>query len=338
MAEAHRPAPGPAVNEGNEGNGSRTAPRRRPSGPVPWEKAWQEALYGPAGFYRRPEGPAGHFRTASHAAPADLAAALHRLADDHGCRSIVDVGAGRGELLAALAAGPRRGDRVLWGADVVTRPAGLPRTVGWSQGFHRVPEQALAGALVIAWELLDVVPCPILELDSAGEPRTVLVDPLTGRERLGGEPSPAHLDWARIWWPPETPALAPTGDSSPEGDRIEVGAGRDHLWSVLVGRSLAAGARAVLAVDYAHQRPDRPTLGSLTGFRTGRAVPPVPDGSMDLTAHVAVDAVAAAGRTAGATRTHLTTQSTALAALGTHTPELLDPCALGSFAWLLQTP
>ena len=38
---------------------------------LPWEQAWAEALYGPRGFYRRPEGPAGHFRTAAHAAPTD---------------------------------------------------------------------------------------------------------------------------------------------------------------------------------------------------------------------------------------------------------------------------
>ena len=34
-----------------------------------WEAAWRDALYGPVGFYRRPEGPAGHFRTAAHAGP-----------------------------------------------------------------------------------------------------------------------------------------------------------------------------------------------------------------------------------------------------------------------------
>ncbi|NED77150.1 hypothetical protein G3I51_33510, partial [Streptomyces sp. SID9944] len=27
-----------------------------------WRAAARDALYGPAGFYRRPEGPAGHFR------------------------------------------------------------------------------------------------------------------------------------------------------------------------------------------------------------------------------------------------------------------------------------
>ena len=78
-----------------------------------------------------------------------------------------------------------------------------------------------------------------------------------------------------------------------------------------------------LAVDYAHQRENRPALGSLTGFRAGRAVPPRPDGSMDLTTHVAIDAVAAAGLAAGVTSSTLTRQSEALRALGVTRAELL---------------
>jgi SAM-dependent MidA family methyltransferase len=88
----------------------------------------------------------------------------------------------------------------------------------------------------------------------------------------------------------------------------------------------------------------------------------VPDGSCDLTSHVALDASAAAGRDAGATTTVLTTQRTALHALGvrrsvpdhglaTSDPaaylqglsaageaaELTDPAGLGGFGWLIQT-
>ncbi len=43
-----------------------------------WRAAAEAALYGPDGFYRRPEGPAGHFRTSVHASPlfADAVARL----------------------------------------------------------------------------------------------------------------------------------------------------------------------------------------------------------------------------------------------------------------------
>src|SRR5690606_3433104 len=58
----------------------------------------------------------------------------------------------------------------------------------------------------------------------------------------------------------------------------------------------------------------RPPFGTLTGFRDGRETLPVPDGSCDITAHVAVDACAAtAGGPPGA---RLPTQREALRALG----------------------
>ncbi len=299
-----------------------------PGPAAPWQRAWELALYGTTGFYRRPEGPAGHFRTASHAGPADLAVALSRLATELDCPAIVDVGAGRGELLTALARRP--GSLRLHGVDVVARPAGLPARVGWSAGLDATGDEldrALPGALVIGWELLDVVPTPILELDD-GVARTVLVEPATGREQLGEPASRADRAWCERWWPIE---------AGSDGDRIEVGAPRDRFWAALTERAAVAGAGALLAVDYAHRRDDRPAAGSLTGFQAGRAVPPRPDGSMDLTTHVAIDAVAAAGLAAGATSSTLTSQHEALRALGVTRAELLDPGGLGGFSWLVQS-
>jgi SAM-dependent MidA family methyltransferase len=296
---------------------------------VPWKTAWQHALYGPNGFYFRPEGPAGHFRTAAHAAATELVPALHRLAAEYRCTAIVDVGAGRGELLTALAAdpGPRGTALALWGVDVVPRPPRLTPAVGWSAGLAALPDRVLTGALVIAWELLDVVPCSILEHDDDGDLREVLVDPATGRESLGEPAGRADRAWCERWWP--------IGPGEP-GDRVEVGESRDRFWAGLVGRAARAGAGLTLAVDYAHRQTDRPALGSLTGFRSGRALPPRPDGSMDLTAHVAVDAVAAAGLEAGATASEVTTQHEALRRLGVRNRELLDPGGLGGFSWLQQ--
>ncbi len=290
-----------------------------------WEDAWADALYGAEGFYRRPEGPAGHFRTAAHAAPDELADAMAKLARQHGASAVVDVGAGRGELVTAL--GRRSRDLRLAGVDVVPRPPALPTAIGWAQGLAELPDGALTGALVTAWELLDVVPCPVLELDPDGVLRHVLVDPATGRESLGEPGTEDELRWIERWWPL---------DDAGEGDRVEVGASRDLVWSALVERARAAGAVAVLAVDYGHDLEHRPAEGSLTGFREGRAVPPRPDGSMDVTAHVAVDSVAAAGLAAGATSSTLTSQHTGLSALGVRRSELLDVGGLGGFRWLLQ--
>jgi SAM-dependent MidA family methyltransferase len=321
----------------------------------PWQQAWHEALYGPGGFFTADPGPAGHFRTAVHAAPALLAGALTRLAIAEGCTAVLDVGAGRGELLTAITEHPDGAGLRLHGLDVVPRPDSLPDRIAWTRGLDRLPDDAFDDALVVAWELLDDVPGPVLELDDDDVPRVVLVDPVTGRERLGDPAGDADLDWCQRWWP-----LV----GAEPGDRIEIGAPRDAVWADLIGRAAGTDRGAVLlAVDYAHRRDDRPPVGSLTGFRLGRAVPPVPDGSCDLTAHVALDAVAAAGELAGATGTRLTDQATALRELGvgaapapdpdgaqridgvgllqrlvstSEAAELLDRGSLGGFGWLLQ--
>ena len=69
------------------------------SDPV-WKNAWDAALYGPGGFFRR-ESPSAHFRTSVHASPL-FAAALVELVRRAGLDTVVDVGAGRGELLAEM--------------------------------------------------------------------------------------------------------------------------------------------------------------------------------------------------------------------------------------------
>lgn len=291
----------------------------------PWDVAWHDALYGPAGFYRRPEGPAGHFRTASHAAPGPLGAALARLARSTGCDQVVDVGAGRGELLTAVHSAD--GSLALLGVDVVPRPSGLPPAIAWAD---QAPD-AMPRTLLVGWELLDNVPCPVLAVDGE-RVRVVEVDD-DGRERVGGPAEPHDLAWCHRWWP------------GAAGERIEVGRPRDELWASLVDRVTDGVA---LAVDYGHLAGARPASGTLTGYRAGRQVPPVPDGSCDITAHVALDALG--GR--------LLTQYQALRLLGiqaqrplpssdvaaylaglaaaSEAAELLDPGGLGGFGWVLH--
>lgn len=291
------------------GSGTRDAvPSERPSRDAvpserPWLSAWADALYGSGGFYLRPEGPAGHFRTAAHASTSGLlASALATLARRCGCDTVVDVGAGRGELLTSLlAADP--GLR-LTGVDHAPRPADLPARIGW---LPEAPDRMTA-TLLVGWELLDVVPCPVLEVDDDGLLREVLTRP-DGTEVLGGPAAPQDGAWTRRWWP---------HDAAP-GTRVEVGSTRDTAWSWLVGR-LADGV--ALAVDYGHDADDRPPLGTLTGFRDGQQVAPRADGSTDVTAHVALDSlVDALHRRAGfggdgASADRLTTRTTQREALG----------------------
>lgn len=324
-----------------------------------WDDAWFSALYAkPSGLYRR-DAPGKHFATAAQGIPNGtdvLAAALLRLARREGLCRIVDLGAGRGELATALA---RQDPAVQVAAvDVVARPRGLPRAVAWhvapggaDLGAPTGLAEPLRDALVVAVEWLDVVPCPVLEIDDRGVPRVVLVaTPGTerpgterpGTERLGAEAGREDLEWCARWWPPR---------GLPTGARIEVGRTRDAAWAGLLGRMRGGLA---LAIDYGHTRATRPTYGTLVGYRDGRVVAPVPDGTCDLTAHVAVDSLAQVARTS---------QRVALADLGvtavppdlalatTNTPEyaaklavsatigrLKERGGLGDFHWITARP
>jgi SAM-dependent MidA family methyltransferase len=274
-----------------------------------WSEAWEDALYGPSGFFLR-ERPLDHFRT--NVAVPLFSDAVRRLAGlvDHALGEpdpfdVVDLGAGRGELLSSWSDVPAR-----WRLTSVDLAPGLPSEVPVVEG------------LLLANEYLDTVP-----LDVLSDGRLVLVSG-SGEESLG---APLTSRWAEDWWP---------GDG-----RVEVGASRDLAWAAAVARVRRGLA---VAVDYGHTLSDRrPTL---TGYRHGRQVPPVPDGSCDLTAHVALDSAAAA------TGSLVVSQRDALRSLGitaelpaadhpsypsalaraSQARELLDPDGLGGFGWLLR--
>lgn len=301
----------------------------------PWRVAMADALYGADGFYRRPGAPAEHFRTAAHASPLWAAAWLRlatRVAAHVGDMTIVEIGAGGGELLAELARhAPARWRLV--GVDVCPRPDRLPDRVEWA-----AERPASFDGLLVAVEWLDVVPVDVVELTDTGL-RYVEVR-RDGEERLGPAICPDDSAWLARWWPP-----------ADIGDRVEVGSARDDAWAQAVSglrRGLA------VAVDYAVD-PPRDVAGTLTGYRAGRQVAPVPDGSCDLTAHVLMQSCATA---VGGGDTRLVVQRDALRALGIdasrpaydgdarsylaalqatgEAAELLDADGLGSFHWLLH--
>jgi len=356
-----------------------------------WREAMRAALYGPGGFYARGEPPALHFRTSVHVSPSYAAAIWELLRQvDAGLGhpervDLVDVGAGRGELLeqvlaaAEPGAGAKTGGAAEPGSaglepggaeagsagagagvaptagvmpglagriaacavEVAPRPTGLDPRIGWQP----VPPTGITG-LVIASEWLDNVPLDVVELTAAG-PAVVLVDPATGAERPGCPPDPADLAWVRAWWP-----LVACGD------RAEVGRTRCEAWAGVI-RRIDRGV--AVAADYGHGKAARPAWGTLTGYLEGRAVAPLPDGSRDITAHVALDACAAAGTAAGAGESVLTTQRVALRGLGLNArrpplalaateperyaralcqasvnAELVDAEGLGGYGWLVQ--
>jgi SAM-dependent MidA family methyltransferase len=287
-----------------------------------------EALYGPGGFFRRQEGPAGHFRTSAHASPL-FALAIARLAEENGLATVVDLGAGRGELLEALRiAAP---DLQLMGVEIAGRPAGLHNSIAWHE---KLPEAR--DALLVANEWLDNVPVDVVELTDDG-PRLVLVDDF-GNETIGPPPDPEDAAWLECWWRLDG-----------IGDRAEIGRSRDAAWEEVISHLAHSIA---IAIDYGHTRSSRPQFGTLTGYRSGRQVTPVPDGTCDITAHVALDSIGGGF--------HMT-QREALRRLGvdgsrppvdlahsdpraylaalqrtSEAAELIDSAGLGAFTWLIQ--
>ncbi|MER7439290.1 SAM-dependent methyltransferase [Micromonospora avicenniae] len=409
--------------------------------PIRWRDAMDRALYGPGGFFVSGSGPVEHFRTSVHASPA-FATALLRVVEQvdaalgHPDRlDVVDVGAGRGELLRALAglaagsasrgragsapaagagsgvsaaavraAPPQSGsgarpadpassavvplaERVRFTAvELAPRPADLPQEIHWA-------DQIPAGitGLLLATEWLDNVPLDIAVHGSGGW-RYLLVDPASGAETVGDPVCPEDAEWLATWWPvpgsdaadgcglpPETvtdgpgstgsgfratptaTSAEPSGSGCPDaatGARAEIGRTRDEAWADAVNR---IDRGLALAVDYGHLTPERPVGGTLTGYRGGRQVTPVPDGSCDVTAHVAMDSVASAGERVARCAYSLSSQREALRALGADggrppltlaatdpagyvralaaastVAELTDPAGLGGHRWLWQ--
>jgi SAM-dependent MidA family methyltransferase len=315
-----------------------------------WSAAMARALYGPHGFFVSGAGPAGHFRTSANSSPV-LANAVLRLlqrVDEVLGRprrlDFVDVGAGRGELVTgvlALAPTDLRDRLHPVGVELAARPAFLDAAIDWRDA----PPAGVTG-LLIATEWLDNVPLDVVEQTAEG-PRLVMVNVHTGEERIGGPLRPADRDWLEQWWP-----------LGRVGSRAEIGRPRDEAWASVLVRLNRGRA---IAIDYAHPVDNRPLHGTLTGYRDGAVVVPVPDGTCDITAHVALDACAAAGIRAGAISTTLSTQREALRKLGltgTRPPldlartdprgylraltraseegELIDASGLGGFGWLSQ--
>ncbi|WP_420115870.1 SAM-dependent methyltransferase [Micromonospora sp.] len=364
---------------------------------IRWRDAMGTALYGPHGFFVSGSGPADHFRTSVHASPA-FAAAVFRLVSRLDATlgfptpfDVVDVGAGRGELLRALAAlahGSATPDTAatplahrlrLTAVELAPRPADLPPAIAWTTE----PPAGITG-LLTATEWLDNVPLDVAVPTDTGW-RYHLVDPSTGEETPGPPLTPQDLTWLTTWHPTPTPTPAPPPTTAPgikrwaktegpypapnpwitgrgerggRGGRVEVGRSRDEAWGRAVGRVRRGVA---LAVDYGHLRERRPVDGTLTGYRNGRQVPPVPNGSCDITAHVAIDSVAAAGAQVAGCAYRLVSQREALLALGADggrpalslagtdpagyvralaaasaVAELTDPAGLGGHHWLLQ--
>ncbi|MEV6925483.1 SAM-dependent methyltransferase [Dactylosporangium sp. NPDC051485] len=302
----------------------------------------EAALYGPDGFFVRSR-PAAHFRTSATASPlfaGAVATLLGRLDEALGHPDpldLVDVGAGRGELLTGVLAALPEQVRARVRATAVEkapRPGELPSTIGWTSS----PPTGVVG-LLVATEWLDNIPVEIVELDAHVRPRYLQSSPDGTLALAPGGLDPSDAAWLARWWPLE---------GAPPGARAEIGAPRDEAWAAAAG-CVARGL--ALAVDYGHVAADRPLFGTLTGFRDGREVPPVADGSCDLTVSVALDSLGSPTMTqrealrllgVDGARPPLALASSDPAgyvralARASAAAELTDPSGLGGHHWILH--
>lgn len=278
-------------------------------------QAWEAALYGPGGRFTSGRRDFATALTDPVTAPALCAALLERaLETDRALGepadfTLVDVGAGTGAFLShAARRGPSRWR--LLGVERCPRPAGLDPRIAWAAG---VPEHR---GFLLGHEWLDDVPC---DLVTGG--RTVLAD-----GTLGPEHDPT---WLERWWPP---AASNPGTPDAAGAPVEDGSARDEAWLAVTARLTAGRA---LAIDYGHTSASRrPTL---TGWRGGRPVPPVFDGSCDVTAHVALDSLAGTlTRQRDALAGVEPADSTTTEGLGAASAlrALRDPDGRGSYGWV----
>ncbi|NYG58923.1 hypothetical protein BJ980_001846 [Nocardioides daedukensis] len=133
--------------------------------------------------------------------------------------------------------------------------------------------------IVVAVDWLSHVPAHVVQADDDDRARVVHVDPISGQESLGlvlddpGVP-PTLKEWLDRHWP-----LA--GDFA----RAEVGTTREAAWRDVL-RCLASGE--AIAIEHNHLASARP----LTGTLRAAGGPTIPDGTRDLFADVALDALA----------------------------------------------
>ena len=307
-------------------------PDEKTASATTWSSAWTTSQFSAAGFYRTHRA-GDEFRTSVHV-DRQLARVLAERITAEQQRSpvsdftVIDIGAGDGSLLLQLQdfLPP---DITYVAVDLRQPPPRLPDNITWiTRGIDDSSEEITGRdgdwtGVLIAHEFLDDVPCDVLELDEALVPRVVLVDPETGGEEIGpaiddnaarrfiDDPT-GSAHWLERWWPATRPLA-----------RREVGLTRDRTWARL--RRVLSGT--AIAIDYSHRLPERRRGvwdgGTLQGFKEGRPQRPIPDTSMNLTAHVALDACAGSG---GA----VLQQSSMLTGLAGF------PASYGSYEWLIE--
>lgn len=252
----------------------------------PFHTAWAET----APFYLHHR-PRAHFRTSSRSS-SRVAEALTRIVVQQWQRlhappdfTVTDVGADDGHLLDAVRrrVPPELRDAVRWRAvDVVEGHSDFGHSdFEWIVADITTSVIPAAPGVLFAQEVLDDIPCTVVENDDEGCPWVMGVDEVAALTPIAPLDDANDQAWLDTWWPDPTPFAS-----------REVGRTRDVVWQRLRA-SVTAGA--VIAIDYGHltdeRRSGRWAAGTVRAFRSGRVVHPIPDGGRNITAHVSMDSL-----------------------------------------------
>jgi SAM-dependent MidA family methyltransferase len=286
--------------------------RIRTEGPIPFAAFMEEALYGEAGYYNRPDPPigeAGDFVTGASFSPLfgratarllrKLDRALGRPAD------LFEAGYGTGAHLGNVVAALSGEERRILAWDRVARPAppGIERK-------DRLDEVGPIDGLIFSYELFDALPFHRLIGREGGGVGELWVD----LDAEGG------FTWKEAEL--SAPALPDLLDGFPlePGQIADLAPGWVPLCKEIAGR---LGRGLLVTCDYGFERERLLDVrirrhGTLACFSRQRVHrnPFVLIGEQDLTAHVDFTALIRAGEEAGLTTVALTRQALWLTACG----------------------
>jgi len=247
----------------------------------PFHTAWAET----ASFYAHHR-PSAHFRTSSRSS-SQVARALARIIVQQWERlraprdfTVTDVGADDGHLLDAVRSciAPEFRKVMHWRAVDIAEGTG---DFEWIAADITTADLPARPGVLYAQELLDDIPCTVVENDDEGFPWVVGIDDSGVLTTITPLDDVAELTWLDTWWPDGTPLAY-----------REVGSSRDAAWMRLRS-SVTAGA--AIAIDYGHvcdeRRRGRWAGGTVRAFQAGRVVRPIPDGHRNITAHVSMDSL-----------------------------------------------
>ena len=282
----------------------------RRSGPIPFRRFMELALYAPeVGYYRRarpplapagrdPFGKAGDYFTAEQIQPVFgilIAARIRQLYREMGEPrdfTVVELGAGRAEM-----------------ADAFSEWRYIP------MDFDSGELPARFRGVVFSNEFFDALPVDVaVWREGDFREQRVALDP-TGNFvwREGGSVPPPAGDYLRRYFPP--PDTDRTGEA--EGRWYEVNLDA-LLWVERIARSLEAGF--ALTIDYGYTRAEsvRFPAGTLMGYHRHAARQNVLErpGARDITAHVNFTALAEHGAPCGLRMVRLETLASALLTAG----------------------